>query len=320
MLKQLLPALSAAILAAGALFAQTPAPAFEVATVKLASQLTPDLILSGKMRVGMRTDAGRVEIGFMSLKDLIQLAYEVKPFQVSGPDWMTAQRFDVVAKLPDGATKEQVPRMLQALLAERFGLAVRRDNKEVPVYALMVGKGGSKLKESPKEPAADPQAFPPAKPQGGIVIGAGDQQLVVKQNGNGATIAGGKDGAMRVSMGPGGTMRMEAEKMTMARLAETLTPMLDRPVVDRTGLNGTYQVALELAMQDMMQAASRMGVGVPGAIPRPDVGGAAIPAASDPSGGSIFNSVQQLGLRLEKDKAPFETIVVDRLEKNPTDN
>src|SRR5215470_13888301 len=128
MLKLLLVPLSAAAL----LCAQNPAPTFEVATVKLAPQMTPDLVISGKMRIGMRTDAGRVEFGFMSLKDLIQSAYEVKPFQVTGPDWMTAQRFDIVAKLPEGATKEQIPQMLQALLAERFALAIHRDNKEVP--------------------------------------------------------------------------------------------------------------------------------------------------------------------------------------------
>jgi uncharacterized protein (TIGR03435 family) len=313
MLKQhILPILA---ITAAAAFAQTPS--FEVATIKLSPQMTPDLIISGKMRIGMRTDAGRVEIGFMSLKDLIQLAYDVKPFQVTGPDWMTAQRFDVVAKLREGATKEQVPQMLQALLAERFGLTVHRDNKEVPVYALMVGKGGPKLKESPP----DVETPPPAKPAGGFVVGAGDQQLVVKQTGGGATIAGGRDGPMRVTMGAGGAMRMEADKMTMERLAGMLTPMLDRPVVDRTGLTGKYQVALELAMQDMMQVARAANIGAPGLAPRPDAGpGQAVPAASDPSGGSIFQSVQQLGLKLDKEKAPFETIVVDRLEKNPSDN
>lgn len=325
MLKPLFASVSATIFAAAILCGQSPA--FEVATIKLAPQLTPELIVAGKMRVGMRTDAGRVEFGFMSLKDLIQQAYDVKPFQVSGPDWMTAQRFDVVAKLPEGATKEQVPHMLQALLAERFGLAVRRDSKELPVYALMVGKGGSKLKESPRESTPGAET-PPVKPEGGFVVGAGDKQVVVKQSGQGSFVAsGGRDGAVRMTMGGGGTMRMEADRMTMARLAEMLTSMLDRPVVDRTGLSGNYQVALELAMQDMMQAASRVGIGAPGLAPRPGAGGtgggagaAAIPAASDPSGGSIFNSVQQLGLKLEKEKAPFETIVVDRLEKNPTDN
>src|SRR5437763_800466 len=291
MLKQLFVSMSAVIFAAAILCGQTPAPTFEVATVKLAPALTPDLVISGKMRIGMRSDAGRVEFGFMSLRDLIMAAYEVKSFQITGPDWMTAQRFDIVAKLPEGATKEQAPKMLQALLAERFGLTLHRDNKEVPVYALMVGKGGPKFKESAPEQAPDVETPRPAKPAGGFVVGAGDQQLVIKQrgDGNGANIAvsGGRDGAMRMTMGAGGTMRMEMERMSMPRFAEALTRFLDRPVVDKTGLTGTYQLALELAMQDMMQVARTQGLGVPGVAPVPVPSGGAVPTASDPSGGSI---------------------------------
>jgi len=308
--------LVAMIFSMAAAYAQTPA--FEVATVKLSPQMTPDLIISGKLHVGMKTDAGRVDLGYMSLRDLIPLAYGVKPFQVTGPDWMGTQRFDILAKLPEGATKEQVPAMLQALLTERFGLTVHRESKEVPVYALTVAKGGPKFKESAPEPDA-----PPAKEEGGIVVGTGDQQVRLKQNGVGGGIvaSGGPGGATRMTMGAGGTMRMEMAKMTMPALAAMLTPMLDRPVLDKTGLAGTYQLALELAMQDMMQAAQKMGAGIPGLPPRPaGPAGQAVPAASDPSGGSIFQSVQQLGLKLDKEKAPFETIVVDRLEKNPSDN
>ena len=92
----------------------------------------------------------------MSLADLIRVAYRVKPYQLSGPDWMTAERFDVLAKMPEGATREQVPEMLKALLAEPFKLAVHRESKEHAVYALVVGKGGPKLKES--APDADAPA------------------------------------------------------------------------------------------------------------------------------------------------------------------
>src|SRR5438034_7733968 len=116
-----------AILAVGvalAVQAPTAPPVFEVATVKPASlsAITPAAIQSGRLRVGMNVAGDRVDIGFMSLADLIRTAYAVKPYQVIGPDWMSAQRFDISAKMPDGATKEQVPAMLQALLAERFKL------------------------------------------------------------------------------------------------------------------------------------------------------------------------------------------------------
>src|SRR5215470_18005259 len=133
---------------------------FEVASIKPSQEITPALgkavIASGKLHIGMSVDAARVEIGFMSLADLIPIAFAVKPYQVSGPEWMKVQRFDILAKMPDGATKEQVPEMLQALLGERFKLKVHRENRDYAVYGLVVGKGGSKLKETP--PDTDPPA------------------------------------------------------------------------------------------------------------------------------------------------------------------
>src|ERR1035441_5524115 len=88
-------------LAACAALGQTPAaaPAFEVASVKPAAPLDANLVMSGKMHVGMRTDGARVDIGFLSLADLIRIAYRVKPYQISGPDWMASQRFDIQAKI-----------------------------------------------------------------------------------------------------------------------------------------------------------------------------------------------------------------------------
>src|SRR5260370_21005376 len=94
-----------AALTAGLVFAQpaAPAPQFEVASIKPSPPLNPGLIKSGQMHIGMKIDKARVDIGNMSLADLIRTAYRLKPYQVSGPDWMGAQRFDVLATLPDGA-------------------------------------------------------------------------------------------------------------------------------------------------------------------------------------------------------------------------
>src|SRR5580692_10751750 len=111
------------LLAASAAFAQTPAAplAFDVASVKLA---TPDQakIMAGQQHIGLKVENNRVEIGISSLSELLGMAYKVKYYQVQGPDWLgaTGQRFDILAKMPEGATKDQVPEMLQALLAERF--------------------------------------------------------------------------------------------------------------------------------------------------------------------------------------------------------
>lgn len=310
--------ISAGLVLAAAALGQTPAPgpAFEVASVKPAAPLDRSQILSGQMHVGMKIDAARVDIGFMSLAELIRVAYRVKPYQISGPDWMASERFDVLAKLPEGASREQVPEMLQALLAERFKLKVHRESKEHAVYALVVGKNGPKLKESP------PDADAPAG--GGAPTAADDANPQVRVSGRGentqVSISGGQIGTAHMSMGPGGTMHLEAAKMTLAALADTLSRFFDRPVVDLTELKGSYQVALDLSMEDLRNAARTAGIMAPGL--GGGRGGTQPPsdAASDPGGLSIFAAVQQLGLKLEPRKAPIDFIVVDHLEKIPTEN
>ena len=123
-----------------------------------------------------------------------------------------------------------------------------------------------------------------------------------------------------MQMGEDGQMHLEAAKITMAGLAELLTGFVDRPVLDMTELKGGYQVTLDLSMQDIIAVARAQGAlggfGGPGGAGA----GAAVPAASDPSGGAIFSAVQKLGLKLDARKAPVETIVVDHLEKTPTEN
>jgi len=287
------------------------------------------------MHVGMSVDGARVDIGFMSLADLISMAFKVKPYQVSGADWMRQERFDILATIPEGVSKDQVPEMLQALLIERFKLTVHHDTKEEPVYALLVGKNGPKMKPSdPDDAKADapagnnaPTAAPPGPGRGPMSISTPNGQMSITPNGRGAVITGGPNGTMRMSMGDNGVMRMEMSKITMTALADMLAPFVDRPVVDMTDLKGNYQAALEMPMEDLMKLArARMpdiaglpGAGLPGAGGGPG-GPAGAPVASDPTGTSIFQAVQQMGLRLEPRKAPVETIVVDHVEKTPTEN
>jgi len=302
--------------------------AFEVATIRPAKMPTQADIINGKMHVGMKTDAARVDIGFMSLNELVCTAYKVKSYQVSGPDWMGAmsERFDVLAKMPEGATKDQVPEMLQALLADRFKLAIHHDSKERPVYALVVGKGGSKLKESPPDPpapaAADKSEAAPGGQAGETAPpkDAGPQmKFRTNSDGSGTATVRGPDGPAKMSFGPNG-MHMEFEKMTLAKLAETLSPFLDKPVLDMTEMKGNYQVTLDLAMEDLKNVARKMGVATPGAAPvSGDAGKLPSDAVSDPSG-SVFTSVQQLGLKLEPRKLPLDLIVIDHVEKMPTEN
>jgi uncharacterized protein (TIGR03435 family) len=114
-------------------------PAFEVASVK------PNTSGSGSSHTSGTT--GQLTITNRSLKEPIETAYNVQDFQIAGPEWLGAVKFDIVAKIPAGAQKDQRPAMMQALLAERFQLAVHRESKEMPAYALVVGKSGPKLQQ-----------------------------------------------------------------------------------------------------------------------------------------------------------------------------
>ncbi len=241
------------------------APAFEVASIKPAPPLSPGTFRFGPPHLGARISKTQADFGGMSLEGLIAYAYRVKTYQISGPDFLKTERFDILAKLPEEAQTEQVPEMLQALLAERFKLALRRESKEFPVYALVVAKGGPKLTPKPADynAAAQKELYP----------------------------------------------------VTMETYASLIGGGLDRPVVNLTELTGQYLISMQSMMSGMMdrararseqQAAAGAGRG-PGE------------AASDPDG-ATFAMVQTLGLKLEPRKLDLPYLIVDRVEKAPTDN
>ena len=294
--------------------AQTPAaPAFEVASISPSIPLQTQ-ITTGQIRVGATITDSRVDLKSASLSELVAMAYRVKPYQLTAPDWMQSERYDVMATLPAGGNKDQVPEMLRTLLADRFKLRVHTDKKEQSVYALVVGSDGHKLK--PSEPA--PQA--PAEPEPGAqTVELAGQKIQMGANGQSATVSGPDGQSVRVSQ-VDGKMRMEFGKVSMAQFAETVSRFVDRPVIDATGLTGTYQVPLELRQEDLMAMvmvqARAAGVSLPvSALPGGTPGQAAEPASS-----SIFESVQKLGLKLDARKMPVDMIVVDTAEKKPTDN
>ena len=316
--------------AAPAASAATANPTFDVATVKLSGLDQAKIMAalqSGNMpRVGAHVTASRAEYIYVTLKGLIMVAYKVKDYQITGPDWLNKQYFDVVGTIPEGSSKDDVPKMLQALLAERFKLVAHRETKEHPVLALVVGKGGPKMKESPAAGAAiDPDA--PLKP-GEMQMDGEDGPVRVTVNM--------KDGSSTVNMGAKGTIRqrmdmqtqtfhIDADTTTMAGFADMLTNIMKmggsdaKQVVDMTGLKGNYQVSVELSMADLMAMARAQGYGGPGGG---SSGGSGAAVASDPggSGTSAYSAVEKLGLRLEPRKAPVEQLVVDSVEKTPTEN
>ena len=294
---------------------------FEVATVKPSPplNLNPAAIAQGQLpHIGMNIQGNRVDIGNMTMTQLIVNAFNVKAIQVSGPDWMSTERFDILATMPSGATKEQVPEMLQALLAERFQLKIHHDKRENSIYALVEAKGGHKLKEAPDtETPARGQTEPPP---GAIALPGGRGQVQLDRGGGGATVTTPDRGTMKMAMTPEGRMRLEVSKITMEAFAQQLTPLVDHPVFDMTELKGNYQVALEIPLDAMLAVARAQGLNIPLPGGGPGAPGGGGPAASDPANNAIFTSVQQLGLRLEPRKIPLDTIVVDHAEKTPTEN
>jgi uncharacterized protein (TIGR03435 family) len=343
-------------------FGQTPngQPSFEVATVKPAA--TPDGIKTaeraGLSGGGTRTfvmmgsrggpgtpDPGRYTCDNCNMQMLLTSAYGVDSYQLSIPKEMDNLRFDITAKVPEKATKDEFKLMLQNLLAERFKLKVHKETKEGQMYELTVAKGGVKMKESVEEPpkpveTADAPGGPsgvnptlPVLPAGGRFTLDKDGFPVVPK------VAGAK-GPMMMMMN--GRMRMTAEKQSMEDIVKTLTRQVSRPVTDLTGLKAKYDFTLTWdgvnpngngggisvgpggrAMQMTVTA------GGPGPGPGAGGGGGGASDGSTPLGDSsdkeplltIFGAVQaQLGLKLEGKKGPVESIIVDHVEKTPTEN
>jgi uncharacterized protein (TIGR03435 family) len=149
------------------------------------------------------------------------------------------------------------------------------------------------------------------------------QSVTQSKDGKSAMITGGPTGPVRTSMSAAG-QHIEALKITLPALADLLTPLVDRPVVDMTELKGSYQLTMDIPMEEIMaivaKQAAAAGIALPPGAGGPGGGGGAAPVASDPTGGSIFQIVQQFGLKLEPRKEPVDAIVVDHMEKTPTEN
>lgn len=303
--------------------------AFEVATIK-PSPLSNivEQAQSGKLDLAMRMDGARVDLKFLSLANMVAMAYKVKLHQIEGPEWLNSQLFEIHAKLPEGSNKEQINEMMQSLLEERFKLSLHRETKEQPVYALIVGKDGHKLKKAVEEPAAEAMPDPKQESSGqSVSIKTPDGEMKFQQERGGVVMDAGAAGKMRMTMGENGAMRWEVSKMKMSEFSDLLTQFTDRQVVDMTGLTDAYQVELELPMADLLNMAKKMmpelaGIAGGGAVPggaAPSTGLAGI-GASDPSGGGLHNSVEKLGLKLDPRRMPTEKLIIDHIEKEPTEN
>jgi uncharacterized protein (TIGR03435 family) len=286
----------------GATQAKPVEKSFEVASIK-PSEADPH-----QVRIG-NSPGGRFSASGVTLKLLIQQAYDVRDFQIiGGPSWMSSDRYDIEAKgdSPD-INREDMRLMLQSLLKERFKFQFHRETKELPIYELVVGKNGHKLKVSEIQPDTEKKDkdTPPSsggdvgfKAGGGAGVGAG------VRGGVGSGVGGGAGrGNTRMMMG-GGRGQVTAEGSPVAAIAVLLGQQLGRPVVDKTGLKGNYDFTLEWTPDE-----TQRGFGL-GPVHE------GMPAAAEGTGPSIFTAIQeQLGLRLESAKGPVETIVIDKVDK-----
>ena len=248
-------------LLAGAAFGQST-DRFEAADVHVSPHSDNNFSLF--MR-GPQTRAGRYEIRTATMVDLISTAYGVDGDKVyGGPNWLEMDRFDVTAKLPAGAAPDRQKAMLQALLAERFHLVAHPDSRPMPAYIMTAGKRPL-LKNA--DAAAEKGCQGKPRPQ---------------------------------NAEPTAPIEVACHGLTAAEIAENLRNMaggyLRQPVVNSTGLEGTYDFDLKWTGRGQL-------------------------AAAGPDGISIFDAVEkQLGLKLDLQKSPLPVVVVDSVDQKPTEN
>jgi uncharacterized protein (TIGR03435 family) len=247
------------------------------------------------------SDPGRITFLNFSLNWLLRTAYGVEDYQLSEPDWLSSPGviYVIEATVRPGVTKEQIGRMLQNLLADRFNLTLHRETRDLALYELTLLKKGPKLKESLRDPAND--ELPPMGKEEGFGAFYGLRKE--------------KDGFLRLpstipTPGAGGPRsvawatppisHLVGGGQPIAVLANLLSAQSGRPVVDKTGLSGNWDYNLEFAQ---------------GASPAnsPD-------AASDPAPDLIAAVRDQLGLKMDLKKGPIDVLVIDHVEKAPTAN
>jgi uncharacterized protein (TIGR03435 family) len=266
----------------------TPVYEYDVTSIKPAQPGNG----GGRGRGGRGQAPDAFTVSNVTMEGMIQQAYGVRLDQISGaPSWLNSERYDVDAKMdssvadallklsPDDVTLAR-QKMLQALLADRLKLTIRRETKEMPIYSLVVAKNGPKLQA----------------PTGVVTLPDGTKRAI-GPNANGALYI------MQLNPGEDTLMGFAVPMPAFTRL---LTLQVGRPVVDKTGLTGKYDLNMKWE-EDENGPLARMA--------NSDAGASAVPA-TDPVGGSLFTAIQeQLGLKLEPGKGPVEIIVIDHVEK-----
>ncbi len=298
---------------------------FDVASIKPAAPLTMGpggrgMVMRKGPSGGPGTkDPGRIHYPMTTVKNLLMIAYDVKSYQISGPPTLESERFEVQATMPPDTSKEDFKIMLQNLLAERFLVKLHRETKELPMYTLVLGKKGVKMTEA--APALPPDADAAAAPP----MPMGPQQLKMGPDGFPILpMPGGGRGGISTIMMPN-RARMTGQRQTMQDLVTRLTMMLDRPVTDATGLTAKYDFTLTYSPEGLPAGGGMLMMGVP---PPPPPSGGGTGGGSGPvntpeveTPPDLFSAIQiQLGLKLDAKKGPVEMLIIDHVEKAPTEN
>jgi uncharacterized protein (TIGR03435 family) len=283
------------------IFSQTPGasrPSFEVASIK--PYADPG---AGPRFFGFRGEPGgtRIAMTGVTVKMLITYAYRIRDFQIiGGPDWINSERYDIQAKAEDGSIPPptgppdpSVPDPMgirtQSLLDDRFQLKMHRETRELPVYELVLAKGGSRMilseDQNPPQPRKPGDPLPPP-PQRGAPPGRGG--LFIQRTPSGFT--------------------MEATSVPLSNFIGALSQQVGRTVIDKTDLKaGLYDIKLEWTDNGP-------------AIGPPPPGADTVAPPAEPSGPSVFTAIQeQLGLRLVSSKGPVDVFIIDGVQK-PTAN
>jgi uncharacterized protein (TIGR03435 family) len=264
---------------------------FEVASIKPGTPPVREPLPGGGYRVRSSRramDPGRYTADNISMFNLITQAYGMAAYQVVGPEWLKTERFDIAAKIPSGLSQKQVPQMLQRLLADRFKLVSHREEKDLPIYDLVIAKNGPKLKEwvdSTPAPQSNGTSSPP------MAMGK------MTKDANGYPVASPVSGRGSSTSMANGLVTERSAGLSMSSFAQSLAGRLERQVNDRTGLTGKYEFELRYAMDGMSG-------------PDGPADGPTLPEAIQ----------SQLGLKLEPKKGMVEALVVDHIEKTPTEN
>jgi bla regulator protein BlaR1 len=229
---------------------------------------------------GFQISHGSLTVKNVSLKAFVEAAYGVQGSRVvGGPGWVSSDRYDIVAKGPAGASKPQVWLMLRSLLADRFKVSLRNEVRELPIYSLEMGKSGPKLSKQADADCQDVSA--PAPADSPVTLPCG---TVFRAWGPQGGILGGR-------------------KVSISGIVDGLSGALERPVVDKTGLTGTYNFDLQWTPEGYQP-----GPGGEGESRR-----RVEPVEPGPS---ILTAVQeQLGLKLVAGKGPVQILVIDHAER-----